>query len=434
MLLSLLMIFQVTAVIPTGHIISKAGKEILEMINSVNIPSSTGPEYPLVAGFVRLAFHDCIGDGGCDGCIDIDKPINTGLIRFINMLDGLYSTQYIKNISRADFYALAAVVALEKATEKSMDKFHGRSQLKFGRKECSTTPDEDSKNKFPSAMGNVDETLSYFTREFGFNTRESVALLGAHTLGRARMETSGFEGRWVRTSTTGGVNPASVLDNEYYKEIIRPWVQVEIAFPFNRRTKVQWQGPNTTPNTVLSRSNPNQVPLLLNSDFCFLFNYTVINAVGHIDCKICPPRRFKPGCYRLSTTTPLVVEYARNNTLWLSDFTDVFMKMLSRNSTKMLESNNMSTKNSTMVLRNSTLTFTNRSFICQNNTMALSNSTKFFRNGTVILGKITFAFRNFTVIIRNDTIVFKTSTMIFSNGTMVSKNNIMVEGVLFSIT
>ena len=112
------MIFQVTAVIPTDHIISKAGKEILEMINSVNIPSSTGPEYPLVAGFVRLAFHDCIGDGGCDGCIDIDKPINTGLIRFINMLDGLYSTQYIKKYITSRFLCPCSCCCIGKSYRK----------------------------------------------------------------------------------------------------------------------------------------------------------------------------------------------------------------------------------------------------------------------------------------------------------------------------
>lgn len=274
-------------------------------------------------------------------------------------------------------------------------------------------------------MGNVNQTLCYFTREFGFNTRESVALLGAHTLGRARMETSGFEGRWVQTSTTESVNPASVLDNEHYKEIIRSWVQVEIVSPFNGRTKVQWQDLNSIPNTVLSRLNPNQVPLLLNSDFCFLFNYTVINAVGYIDCKICPPTRSKPGCCRLSSTTPLVVEYARNNTLWLSDFTDVFMKMLSRNSTKILEGNTTSSMNSTMILRNSTLTFSNSSLISQNNTMASINSTTLFRNGTMTSGNSTLAFRNFTIISRSDTIVFKNSTLIFSNDTMVSKNNTM---------
>ena len=249
------------------------------------------------------------------GSSPVAVTLITGLIRFINILDGLYSTQYIKNVSRANIYALAAVVTLEKATETSMDKFHGQSQLKIGRKDCSTVPNEDSKNNFPSAMGNVNQTLCYFTREFGFNTRESVALLGAHTLRRARMETNGFEGRWVQTSTTESVNPASVLDNEHYKEIIRSWVQVEIVSPFNGRAKVQWQDLNSIPNTVLSRLNPNQVPLLHNGDFCFFFNYTIINAVGYIDCKICPPTRSKPGCYRLSSTTPLVVEYARNNTL-----------------------------------------------------------------------------------------------------------------------
>ena len=44
---------------------------------------------------------------------------------------------------------------------------------------------------------------------------ENLALLGTHTLGRVRMETSGFEGRWVRNTSANGVNAASVLDNKY---------------------------------------------------------------------------------------------------------------------------------------------------------------------------------------------------------------------------
>ena len=60
-----------------------------------------------------------------------------------------------------------------------------------------------------------------------------VALLGAHTLGRVRMETSKSEGYWVRSTSANDVNPASVLDNEYYKEILRPWVQVNIKLKFN---------------------------------------------------------------------------------------------------------------------------------------------------------------------------------------------------------
>ena len=163
----------------------------------------------------------------------MSRPPNAGLIRYITILDGLFTSKYAKKKSRADFYALAAVVGLEKATSYSQDKFRGRYQLKFGRKDCSTVPHKDSKNSFPSALGNIDDTLSFFAWESGFNTREVVALLGAHTLGRVRMETSKSEGYWVRSTSANDVNPASVLDNEYYKEILRPWVQINIKLKFN---------------------------------------------------------------------------------------------------------------------------------------------------------------------------------------------------------
>ena len=337
-LLTLLLAYHILALVPSSYIIRRASRDILRQINSEKIPSSAGTEYPLISGFARLVFHDCIGDGGCDGCLDMSRPPNRGLIRYITILDGLFTSKYAKKMSRADFYTLAAVVGLEKATSYSQDKFRGRYQLKFGRKDCSTAPHEDSKTNFPNLVGNIDDTLSYFADEFGFNTRETVALLGAHTLGRVRMETSGFEGRWVRYTSANGVNPASVLDNEYYKEILRPWVQVNITSPFNGRTRAQWQDPKTPANTVSTRLNPDQLPMLLNVDFCFALNFTVIDAVGHIGCRICPPSNILPGCCSLSPTLPLVVQYANNNKLWLSDFTDVFMKMISRNA-KTLHSN-----------------------------------------------------------------------------------------------
>ena len=330
-LLTLLLAYHILALVPNSYIIRRASRDILRQINSEKIPSSAGTEYPLISGFARVAFHDCIGDGGCDGCLDMSRPPNGGLIRYITILDGLFTRRYAKKMSRADFYALAAVAGLEKATSCSQDKFLGRYQLKFGRKDCSTVPHEDSQNNFPNVVGNIDDTLSYFAKEFGFNTRETVALLGAHTLGRVRMETSGFEGRWVRNTLANGVNPASVLDNEYYKELLRPWVQVNITSPFNGRTRAQWQNPNTPANTVSTRLNSDQLPMLLNVDFCFALNFTVIDAVGHIGCRICPRSNILPGCCSLSPTLPLVVQYANNNKLWLSDFTNVFMKMISRN-------------------------------------------------------------------------------------------------------
>ena len=323
--------YHILALVPNSYIIRRASRDILRQINSEKIPSSAGTEYPLISGFARVAFHDCIGDGGCDGCLDMSRPPNGGLTRYITILDGLFTRRYAKKMSRADFYALAAVAGLEKATSCSQDKFLGRYQLKFGRQDCSTVPHEDSQNSFPNVVGNIDDTLSYFAKEFSFNTRETVALLGAHTLGRVSMETSGFEERWVRNTLANDVNPASVLDNEYYKELLRPWVQVNITSPFNGRTRAQWQDPNTPANTVSTRLNPDQLPMLLIVDFCFALYFTVIDAVGHIGCRICSWSNILPGCCSLSPTLPLVVQYANNNNLWLSDFTNVFMKMISGN-------------------------------------------------------------------------------------------------------
>ena len=338
--LSLLTINHVLAIIPTPQDVQRASHDILHLINFAKVPPLVGREFPFVAGFARLAFHDCIGEGGCDGCVDVNNPENAGLSRYINALNPLFHIKYSRRMSRADFYALASVVALEKATEKVADKFLGRSQLTFGRKDCSTVPEEDSENRFPSALGNIDDTLSYFAREFGFSAQETVALLGVHTLGRARTENSGFEGRWVRNTTAKGVNPASVLDNQYYIEIIRPWVQVDITSPLTGTTKVQWQDPNTKTNSIFSRLNPNQLPMLFNSDFCFALNFTVIDKSGHASCVGCANPNSRPNCCPFSSTLGLVVNYANNNALWLSDFTNVFMKMISRNSNMLVKVSN----------------------------------------------------------------------------------------------
>ena len=66
-----------------------------------------------------IVFHDCIGDGKCDGCLDLSIPPNAGLIRYITILDRLFTRKYAKKMSRADFYVLDAVAGLQKATAYS---------------------------------------------------------------------------------------------------------------------------------------------------------------------------------------------------------------------------------------------------------------------------------------------------------------------------
>lgn len=52
--------------------------------------------------------------------------------------------------------------------------------------------------------------------QLGFTERETVALMGAHTLGRAEPEHSGYDGEWVPGDAR--------FDNEYFDDMInRPW-------------------------------------------------------------------------------------------------------------------------------------------------------------------------------------------------------------------
>jgi L-ascorbate peroxidase len=46
----------------------------------------------------------------------------------------------------------------------------------------------------------------------GFSKQEVVALMGSHTIGFARMDRTGFQGRWTQ-------NP-HIFDNDYFKEVL----------------------------------------------------------------------------------------------------------------------------------------------------------------------------------------------------------------------
>jgi hypothetical protein len=58
------------------------------------------------------------------------------------------------------------------------------------------------------------DLFHFFTEEFGFTDKQTVALTGAHTIGSLSRENSGFDGAngWVRDNT--------LLDNDYYIELV----------------------------------------------------------------------------------------------------------------------------------------------------------------------------------------------------------------------
>ena len=68
---------------------------------------------------ILKGFHDCVG--GCNGCINFNNPDNNGLSLAVDTLNNIYTTNNFQTFgaSRADFWAMAASVALSVAVRAS---------------------------------------------------------------------------------------------------------------------------------------------------------------------------------------------------------------------------------------------------------------------------------------------------------------------------
>lgn len=203
---------------------------------------------PLLANVVRLAFHYCVGDGGCDGCINMNQPDNAGLELSVNYLDAKVDDWLAAGLSKADLYALASMVAANMALGNAgWDS--DLSNFEFGRTDCAEGTLEEE--EFPAANGSP---FQFFADNFGFSPRDTTVILGAHTLGRALPGNSGFRNFWA--------DNALELGNGFYDAIERnPWRQIAIPGGLN-----QWDQnrPGNNPNLMA-----------LNADMYLIRNFDV---------------------------------------------------------------------------------------------------------------------------------------------------------------
>merc|ERR1712123_449983 len=126
-----------------------------------------------LATTVRLAFHDCVG--GCDGCLNINNADNAGLADIVASLDTVYTDNgYDSVLSRADFWALAEIYAVDKTIElnnadcEEDDCEVPDSGLVFqwGRVDCNTAPYTDVDVGLPSAKLDHANVMSFFANEY----------------------------------------------------------------------------------------------------------------------------------------------------------------------------------------------------------------------------------------------------------------------------
>ena len=141
--------------------------------------------------------------------------------------------------SRADLWALATIAAVEHGIQtnnmvcdgtyndnpdKQCHAFIGtdtckanlQQNIKFytGRADCTNFGDKPYKatkhEVHPNVVGNGKMTADFFQDNFGFTGRETVAIMGAHTMGRMHYPISLFRYVWVNRE-------GAMINNHYYK-------------------------------------------------------------------------------------------------------------------------------------------------------------------------------------------------------------------------
>ncbi|ESQ50858.1 hypothetical protein EUTSA_v10022797mg [Eutrema salsugineum] len=159
---------------------------------------------------LRLAWHDAgtydakSKTGGPNGSIrnetEYSHGANSGLKIALDLCEDVKSK--LPKISYADLYQLAGVVAVEVT---------GGPDISFvpGRKDCNDCTDE---GRLPDANQGFKHLKDVFYR-MGLSDKDIVALSGAHTLGRAHPERSGFDGPWTQ-------DPLK-FDNSYFVELLK---------------------------------------------------------------------------------------------------------------------------------------------------------------------------------------------------------------------
>ena len=300
----------------------------------------------LGAKFLRLSFHDCVG--GCDGCVDLENPENGGLLEPIEALQPVVQQHGGGIMSRADVWVLAALTACDVLQgPERIDyplRFVGRRDCEVANNRCfdeeghevPCTEDRGPHRHIPPADITTRDLFAFFDEEFNMSTKETVALMGAHTIGVANRETSGFDG------PNGWLLNNELFDNEYYAELVGGTsindpldVLINTAPGWQRNLERNGDLPDQ-PNRFIWTGFPGGTKIImLNSDIAIVRDLNEENMVmedgrsqirGTVLCDFVGPSR----CPHAAMSFQFAAEYTFDNLLWLRDFRDVMDKMTTK--------------------------------------------------------------------------------------------------------
>ncbi|KAF9886398.1 heme peroxidase [Aspergillus nanangensis] len=225
---------------------------------------------------VRLAWHASgtydkeTGTGGSNGATmrfapESDHGANAGLKHARDWLEPIHAMY--PWITYADLWTLAGAAAVQELGGPAIPWRPGREDKDV----AACTPD----GRLPDAAKDQRHIRDVFYR-MGFNDQEIVALLGAHALGRAHPDRSGFDGPWQFSPTS--------FNNEFFRLLVEEKWQ-------NKK----WNGPGqfTDKSTQTLMMLPTDIALTKDKEF-----------KKHVD------------------------RYAKDNDVFFKEFSDVYVKLL----------------------------------------------------------------------------------------------------------
>ena len=303
---------------PTCDQIANMTAILNSAMNHYNLISIT----KLRALILRLGFHDCVG--GCNGCINFNNPDNAGLQPGVTFLNSTYYANGFNNIiSLADFFALATTLSVKNAVEDSNLQRSGKATspcpvpcfaMKWGRKDAVDCSNDASELPSPTMTGT--QMFTYFNNEFGFSKNQVVALMGAHNLGSAVVNNSGYDGKWIGKSNGG-------ISEYFYTLMIAPnvtYTNVDIA---QGAKPSKWEFKASFPNGT-------NAGFMLNTDFEIFYNLT-LDANAMTTCKLntqCGLTNSCSGYCPMSSTFQTAYAYSQNCSTFINDFQSVITLML----------------------------------------------------------------------------------------------------------
>mmetsp|Transcript_26642 Transcript_26642/g.53379 ORF Transcript_26642/g.53379 Transcript_26642/m.53379 type:complete len:1010 (-) Transcript_26642:117-3146(-) len=302
----------------------------------------------LAAKFVRMGFHDCVG--GCDGCVDMLNGDNFGLdvpIEALQPVVDLYShTDF--GVTRADLWVLAAL----EGASGSQDTLEPREFAMewVGRPTCEDlnsvcvdnngndngcSEDRGPHRELPSPDLDTKELLAYFQAEFDYQEAwETVAIMGAHSLGTLSRENSGFNG------INGWLGNTRDLNNAYYDDLMGGASDLDDFETLMESADWEQVYVNNedigTPNRWEYERGVDPHFVMLNTDIALVRDLSegLIGDEGEVsECQVRCGRRngngcALPRCPHAEETWEAVKTYKFDNEEFLADFEVSFKKML----------------------------------------------------------------------------------------------------------